>query len=313
MPAIEGPAGPPAPRRPSGGIVREPEHLAALTPEQRADLRLWHGRIPLLDRIKTMRHHARATLSLWFLAFVGVAVGVTEGLPPLVFAPIVPFWMSLKLWRRGQSLRESGLRLRRVLFMPWATWVLPRPPETTDQKLERLAPREVLEGPHGRSVRHAAAEQSAILDILAGLAEADRKLLPDLEPTVHALVERVASLAQMIHRFDREMDLPQADELDAEIADLESEPEAPAQERRLALLKRKRAAIEELAQRRATLGSQLDNAELALDNLRFDLIKLRSSGLQSALSDVSSATQEARALSRELGMVLEAAEEVRKL
>ena len=63
----------------------------------------------------------------------------------------------------------------------------------------------------------------------------------------------------------------------------------------------------------AALAQQLDSAGLALGNLRLDLIKLRSSGLQSALSDVSTATQEARALSREIGAVLDAAAEVRSL
>ncbi len=65
-------------------------------------------------------------------------------------------------------------------------------------------------------------------------------------------------------------------------------------------------------QRRSTLARQLDSAGLALGNLRLDLVKLQSSGL-SALSDVTSATQQARALSREIGVQLEAAAEVRAL
>ena len=88
---------------------------------------------------------------------------------------------------------------------------------------------------------------------------------------------------------------------------------APEDERRLALLQRQRATLQSLVQRQTELGRQLENAGLALDNLRFDLIKLRSSGLQSALADVTSATQEARSLSRDLGAVLDAAEEVRSL
>ena len=43
-----------------------------------------------------------------------------------------------------------------------------------------------------------------------------------------------------------------------------------------------------------------------LQNLKFDLLKLRSSGIGSAIEDVTSATQEARALSRDIGHVLEA-------
>ena len=42
-------------------IELEPPHLASLTPEQRDDLRLWHGRVNLLDRVKAIRRYALAT------------------------------------------------------------------------------------------------------------------------------------------------------------------------------------------------------------------------------------------------------------
>jgi serine/threonine-protein kinase len=312
-PAVQAPGGVPVPHR-AQGIVFEPEHLVGLTPAQRDDLRLWDGRIPLLDRVKAMRGQAVVLTTLWFLGFLGFVVGASEGdAVPLVLSPVVPFIMSFKFWRRGKSLRESGLKLRRVLFMPRAKWVLPKPPETTDQRLQRLAPREILDGPHGGAIRHAAEQRDAILDIVAMLPEADRKLLPDLEPTIHALVERVAQLAMTLHQLEQSMDVPEAEELDARIAELQHEDQSPEGERRLALLQRQRATLESLVQRQTELGRQLENAGLALDNLRFDLIKLRSSGLQSALADVTSATQEARSLSRDLGAVLDAAEEVRSL
>ncbi|MEN9818146.1 MAG: hypothetical protein RLZ32_2026, partial [Gemmatimonadota bacterium] len=44
-----------------------------------------------------------------------------------------------------------------------------------------------------------------------------------------------------------------------------------------------------------------------------DLVKLRTMGMGAALADVSSATQEARALSLAVGRAVEAADEVRKL
>lgn len=84
-------------------------------------------------------------------------------------------------------------------------------------------------------------------------------------------------------------------------------------QRRLALVQRQRATLEDLVQRRATFERQLDSAGLALGNLRLDLIKVRSSGVQSALTDVTSATQQARALSREIGEVLDAVAAVRVL
>ena len=299
------------PQRVPGVIALEPEHLAGLTPAQREDLRLWNGWVHLFDRIKAIRRYAWLTAGTWFAGLAGLA-GI-EQFPPLIFAPMVPFWMTMKLWRRGKSLRQAGLKLRRVLFMPRAKWVLPPPPPTTEEQLEALAPREVLDSPHGASIRRAAEERAAIRVIAAKLSKPDRAQLPELEPAVDALVQRVAQLAETLERLDQSIDLSLLDDLDGRIAEMEDEPPSQESERRLALLQRQRGTLEDLAQRRAALVGQLGNAELALGNLRFDLIKLRSSGLQSALADISTATQEARALSREIGVILDAAEEIRSL
>jgi serine/threonine-protein kinase len=48
-----------------------------------------------------------------------------------------------------------------------------------------------------------------------------------------------------------------------------------------------------------------------LQNIKLDLMKLRSAGVGAAIADVSSATQEARALSRDIKYALDAAAEVR--
>jgi serine/threonine-protein kinase len=117
----------------------------------------------------------------------------------------------------------------------------------------------------------------------------------------------------MVHRLDEQMGTTSLDELDHRIAQMEREGLSLEGERRLALLKRQRTSIVDLAENRATLSQQLDNAVLMLGNLRLDMVKLRTSGLQANLSDVSSATQEVRALSREIGLLLEAAEEARSI
>jgi serine/threonine protein kinase len=311
-PAVDSGSGLPAPHHAPGEIVLEPEHLASLTPAQREDLRLWHGRVHLFDRVKAMRGYAWLTAAT-MVAGLGALAGAGE-MPPLILAPIVPLYMTMKVWRRGKSLRESGLKLRRVLLMPRARWVIPAPPPPPNERqLEKLAPREILDSPHGAAIRRAAEDRAAILDIVAHLPKPDRALLPDIEPAVKGLVERVTHLAQMVHRLDQSIDPHLIAQLDARIAEVESESESPERERRLALLRRQRGTLEELVQHRAALERQLDSAGLALGNLRLDLLKLRSSGLQSALSDVTTATQEARALSREIGAALEAVAEVKSL
>jgi serine/threonine-protein kinase len=293
-------------------IVLEPPHLASLTKEQRDDLRLWHGRVHLFDRIKAMRGYVLLTLGAVVGGITGFVIGV-EDVPPLVLAPIVPIFMSMKLWRRGKSLRESGLKLRRVLTMPRAHMVLRKPPAPTEVALEKLAPRAVLESVEGAIIRRAVEDRAAIMDIFAKLSKEDRAMLPDLTATVKSLVERVANLAQLLHRLDASIDPTLGHELDARIAQVQRESGSVEAERQLGLLRRQRATLDELVQQRAALARQLDSAGLALGNLRLDLIKLRSSGLQSALSDVSTATQEARALSSEIDTVLAAAAELKAM
>ncbi len=187
------------------------------------------------------------------------------------------------------------------------------PPAAADiDGVAKLAPAEVLNGPYGTAVRRAAADRSAVRDLFSRLGAADRAMLPDVVQTVENLVARTASLAGELHRLDHDLTPDALPALERRIATTEAESVAsPDRDRKLALLKRQRATLHDLASRRASLAAQLESAGLVLQNIRFDLLKLRSSGIQSALDDVTSATQEARALSREIAHVLHAAEEVR--
>ena len=262
------------------GIMVEPAHLVGLSPEQKADLRLWHGRTNLRDRIKGMRGYTVLALGAAVLGIAGFVFGVGEA-PPLVLSPIIPIYMAAKWWRRAQSLRQSGVKLRRVLLMPRAQWVLPAPrPSLVERELAKLVPRDVVEGPCGAALRQAVEDRLAIMQMQEALSKPDRALLPDLSSTVNALVDRVVHVAQMLQRLEEEKDPRIARHLEDQ---------------------------------RAALRRQLESAGMALQNIRLDLIRFRSSGLASALADVSSATQQGRALSREIATALEAVAEVNNL
>jgi serine/threonine-protein kinase len=141
-------------------------------------------------------------------------------------------------------------------------------------------------------------------------------MIPDVGPTVEALAQRVGSLALTLHRLDADVGGASVNLLEARLRTLRAEagrePTAE-QERRIALLDRQRATIGELSERRGVLAAQMESASLALQNLRLDLLKLRSSGLGSAISDVTNATQEAKALSRDIGHAVDAVREVKRL
>ena len=50
---------------------------------------------------------------------------------------------------------------------------------------------------------------------------------------------------------------------------------------------------------------------LAVQNVRFDLLRLKSANMQEVLGDLTQATQQARALSRDVDDAIDAVDEVR--
>jgi len=293
-------------------IEMEAAHLASLTADQRADLRLWNGRVNLLDRVKFLRRYALAT-GVMTIAGFGAVAGAGD-IPPLALSPLVPLYMSLKLWRRGRSLRESGLRLRRVFLCLRARSAFPVPiAPPSERELEKLATPAVLAGQFGPAIRRAAADRISISEIVSKMSKADRELVPDIKPTVDALFTRVVRLARAVHNMEHDVDTALLAEVNAQIAALRGDDDTPEEQRRVVLLHHQRDALNELSQRRTTMGRQIESAALALANLRLDLIKLKSSGFGSSLHEMSSATQQARALSNEIGTVLAAVDELRDL
>ncbi len=316
---------------PRADLVLEPPHLAHLTTEQRAELRLWRGRVHLLDRVKLTRAHAVATVTLGIAALGGLA-GAAE-VPPLVLGPVVPWLMSRTLRQRARSLRASGLRLRdallaltarRAIRAPAATPVSvaePVPTPTPRRRLTRLArltgfrraARQAKADARSVAVQRAVEDRQAIGALIAALPKADRKLIPDVLPTADALVERVRTLAQAMQRLDESVDARHLADIDARIARLEADEDALASGRRIALVRRQRESLADLARQREEFAGQIESAGLALGTLRLDLVKYRASGGQAALAHVSSATQEARALSRDIGAMLDVQAELRRL
>jgi hypothetical protein len=142
----------------------------------------------------------------------------------------------------------------------------------------RLVSPEVAAGPYGTVLRRATGDHAAILDHYAKLKAAAKKagtaVTQDPTPAANALVDQIADLATALHRIDVET------------------PES---------------LRPQLAARRVEMVAQMERDSLALQNLALDLLRLRSSGVDT----VTSATEQARALSQNIGYALAAAEELR--
>jgi serine/threonine-protein kinase len=275
---------------------------------------------PVEQRVSRWRHRAFGGLAtIGGLATVNVVTS-----PDFMWFMIPGAFIFLGVVSHAGRLWFDGIPLARLFKRGAPPAELPagssEPSAPSGQRVEsialRLASSSVLAGAHGATVRRAAEDRIAVEDTLAGLATAEREMIPDVLPTVIALAERVGSLATTLHGLDADVSDTSIASLEQRLASLRAEAgesPTPEQERRITLLERQHGTIRELSDRRRVLAAQLESAGLALRNLRLDLLKLRSSGLGTAMSDVNSATQEARAISREIGHAVDAVAEVKRL
>lgn len=219
----------------------------------------------------------------------------------------VLFGMTFSLLRRFQKLHEDGVGWRDVIGARGAPRALPGAADTAEARrqgrLAALASAEVLASPMGPLLRSAVDDRVALEEVAASLAPSDRAQVPELDETADALLARIGVLAGALDRLER--DLP--------AGGLSAGGGAAGSPDQQAMLERQRASLEALEARRAEMRDQVERAALALRTLRLDLVKLRTMGMGSALADLASVTQEARALSRAMGRAVDAAEEVRRL
>ena len=168
-------------------------------------------------------------------------------------------------------------------------------------------------GAHGAAVRRAIDDTGVIREVISRLGPLEREMLPDVSPTVDALADRVANLATTLHRLELDVSGSTLGALDQRIAAMKGEPGSGEHERTLSLLERQRASLHDLLIRRQALIAQLDSAGLALQNLKLDLLKLRSAGVSAAMGGENSATQEARSVSKDIGRIIEVADDMRDI
>src|SRR3989442_864695 len=209
---------------------------------------------------------------------------------------------SLRLWHAGSSWRD-------VLSRPPA-------PDAADARLGLAAGAKPAElppatsGEFGRqtgAVQQARNDRRAILKILERVPKSEKKLLPDVLHTVDALLHRAEELARMLHTMSADVDQSALARLDAKIAATKQEPEGAERERQLGLLARQRQTLTDLVTRRQLIEDQVESCVLAMQNVRFDLLRLRSAGVAAVLDDLTQATQQARAPSRDVDHAIAAA------
>lgn len=281
---------------------------------------------PLEVRLRDFkRSFWQAAGTLAFL--IGLNVLFTPSVPWVLLAAIV-FMIGLirqaaALWADGVSLRElvargpvsiesrsrNGEPSRAIAERSY------RPPREDGRQRALVASTvSPSAGPTERAMARARDQHEGIVQTMQQLSTVDRALIPDVRPTIDALLEQILVLGDALRRLDENVGTTSLDEISARIAAIEREPTRTQEwERKHDLLERQRTSIRELQQRQGELRARFERATLLLENLRLDMLKLRSSGVASASEDVAGATQQARALSSDIRRALEAADEVKSI
>jgi len=218
-----------------------------------------------------------------------------------------------KLWTSGYSWRD-------IINRPPAADAIEAPKSKKKRGSQKRLPQastapEASTGDYGKlagQMRQLQADRQAITQMVERLPDSERQLLPDIAPTVDALMNRAVELGRTLKQMEGEVDQSALDKLDGRLKELESQGPGPERERRLDLMRRQRQTLIDLIGRRTKVEAQFESCALAIQNVRFDLLRLRSAGVSAVLDNLTMVTQQAKALAIDVDAAIDAAGEIRE-
>ena len=237
-------------------------------------------------------------------------VATTQLDPPWFIFPAAIWGIGLlsnyaKVWQAGYSWRD-------VIKRPPAPGSVEHQLATSKGKGLPLLGRPTVQefGAHTETLLQMERDRGAISKQLESMPESERNLLPDVVKTVDGLYQRGQYLALTLVELEGQVNPHELSRVENRIASLEHEPDDEDRERRMNLLERQRNSIKALDKRRRKSSRNLESCVLAMQNVRFDLLRLKSANMQDVLGDLTQATQQARSLSRDVDNAIDAVGEV---
>jgi serine/threonine protein kinase len=308
---------------PIPGMPNLPAPRGVRSPDRRYDRRpAWQERneksgemvIPDTGEPKIVQK-VRAQFATWLAVNGGLFlmnVATTQLSPPWFLFPAAGMGIGLlsnysKLWQAGYSWRD-------VLKRPAAPDSIESSRDSGKGILPKAvaAPSEREFGEQFPLIRQVHGDREAIFKLVDRLPPSEREVLQDINETVDGLYRRAVDLGRTLHMMDGEMAAGGTSRIDERIASLKAQPADEERDRHISLLERQKSTVAQLDSRKAQVARHLDSCVLAMQNLRLDLLKLKSSNVAEVMGDITQATQAARALSRNVDNAIAAAGEVKE-
>ena len=212
-----------------------------------------------------------------------------------------------RLWQAGYSWRD-------VLHRPDAPDSVGSGSKTAKIKgLKQVSEPKAAEfGAFQDRMQQVYKDRSVILTLMSQLSNTDREMLPDIVDTTEGLYARAAQLAGTLGSMDS-LGIEDTPRIELRLGDLRTRPEGEERDRQISLLEQQLQRCKELNAQRAQFADRFESCVLAMQNVRLDLMRLKQSGVGAVLNGLTMATQQARALSRDVDNAIGAAAEVRAL
>ncbi len=280
-------------------------------------------------------------------AFVNAVIVIGSIFGHADFYVVTVFWSMVmafkysKLWNAGYDWRDvfRQPRDRRLVDLAGETIeearglfdkerrAMPRPPRASLPPMPLSGPLSQQRpsgidtnrgdmGPYRGTVQRAEQDRGEILRMVSSLPPNDQSLVDGVIPATEALFQRIQLLAQAA-AADEKSAAPEAlAQIEAQISELEAlanplERGSEDRVRRLALLKRQRRGVADVARRHDDARAKLDSCVLALQNMRLDILRLRAGAVASAGTHITQLTERARSLADEVDAAIYGAESAR--
>lgn len=212
-----------------------------------------------------------------------------------------------RLWQAGYSWRD-------VLHRPDAPDAVGAGGKNLKIKgMKQIAEPKAAEfGAYQDRMQQVYKDRGVILSLMSQLSPADKEMLPDIVDTTEGLYARAAQLAGTLGSMDA-LGIEDTPRIEARLADLKQRPAGEERDRQISLLEQQLQRCNELNAQRTQFADRFESCVLAMQNVRLDLMRLKQSGIGAVLNGLTMATQQARALSRDVDNAIGAAAEVKLL
>ena len=192
-------------------------------------------------------------------------------------------------------------------------------PTTSLSPIPAGAPTPYADSRYASAIREAESDHREIHRQLLNMAPDEQEQIPEVAASADAVFRRVQQLALSLSDMDRSTGRETPEAVEREITTLESQANpldynaSEGRVRRLAMLRRQRRALVEIARKKKEAQEKLDSCRQLLRSMRMELVRFRTGGLNAPPTGLTMVTQQAQSVVREMGYLSDANAEINAL